>query len=36
VPHDSYLCCIQTAAGFHEIAKLSLRNKPGDKGEFLP
>jgi hypothetical protein len=36
VAHDSYLCCIHAAAGLHEIANLPLRNKPGDKGNFLP
>ena len=36
VTHDGNLCCIQAAPGFHEVAKLSLFDKPGDKRNLLP
>jgi hypothetical protein len=34
--YDGHLCCIHATSGFNKVAKLPHRNKPGDKGKFLP
>jgi hypothetical protein len=36
VAHNRYLRCIKAATGLHEVAKLPVCDKPGDKSEFLP